>query len=154
MKRLVALFLMLLVAAPLVAADRWWDHYKRGLAAAQSNEWDAAKAEMQKSIALEPNENASARARNEYLVYVPHFWLGLARYKGGDVDGAIREWEISRSQGVIQKTKYFADLQAWTSRAESDRAREAVAPVTEVRKSAEGAVSAAIAAQADAMAAG
>ncbi|MHB9002209.1 MAG: hypothetical protein ACYC9N_22150, partial [Thermoanaerobaculia bacterium] len=71
----IALFILILAAAPLLAADKWWDSYKRGTAAAQTNDWSSVSQNMQRAIAEKPNEEFAARARNEILLYVPHFWL-------------------------------------------------------------------------------
>jgi hypothetical protein len=120
-----ALFILILAAAPLFAADKWWDFYKRGTAAAQTNEWASVSQNMQRAIAEKPSEELSARARNEILLYVPHFWLGVAKANSGDPDGALAEFRTSESMGVVQRTQYWSDLRKWRSHAEGQKAKKA-----------------------------
>lgn len=154
MKRAGLLLLFFLVASTAMAAEKWWDFYNRGLTAGQSENWGSLSENMQHAIAMKPAEELNARAKNDIIVYVPHFWLGIAKFNLGDVDGALREWDLSQSQGVIQKTRYYSELRAWVSRAQVDKAKKVAAQSSGNRKSADAALSKALTAQADAMAAG
>lgn len=154
MKRAGMLLTFFLVASTAMAAEKWWDFYNRGLTAGQSENWGSLSENMQQAIAMKPAEELNARARNDIIVYVPHFWLGIAKYNLGDVDGALHEWDVSQSQGVIRKTRYYSELRAWVSRAQVDKAKKVAAQSAGNRKNADAALSKALTAQADAMAAG
>ena len=65
----------------------------------------------------------AARARNEIITYTPHFWLGIAKFNLGDLDGALREWKTSEEQGVVQNTPYYAQLREWVARSNTEKQR-------------------------------
>ena len=147
--------LSLLVALPLLAAPEGWaDFYDKGLTAAERGEWAVARDLMQKAIAAKPVEQRSATHRNKTYVYVPHFWLGIALYQQGDIDGSLREFATSESQGVIQNTQYLAQLNSWKSRAQEERVKRAQQAASDVRKLADTAIHNATFCQADAMISG
>jgi hypothetical protein len=152
MKR--SLLLIAFVALPLLGADKWWDFYNRGVAAVRAKNYEAGAEALQRSLAEMPNESSSARTRNEIITYVPHFWLGIAKFNLGDVDGALREWRISEDQGVVQTTQYYAQLRDWVARAQSQRQRNAESAAADSKREANMAVGRAVSAQMDAVAAG
>lgn len=156
MTRLAGIALLLLFAAASLhaAPEQWADPYDKGLTAAERNEWAAARDFMQKAIAAKPVEQASARNKNRTYVYVPHFWLGLALYQQGDIDGAMREFSTSQSQGVIQNTQYYADLLKWIARVQEEKGKRERAAATDVRKLADTAIQNATLSRGDAMLAG
>ncbi|HVT02949.1 MAG TPA: hypothetical protein VHL58_06185 [Thermoanaerobaculia bacterium] len=158
MKRLLlmAVFLLtVLVMAPaLMAADKWSDYYNKGVAATQAGDWATVADQMQKSIALKPVEDQSARVRNDLIVYVPHFWLGIARVNLNDPDAGLTELQLSQSQGVVQNTRYFSELRKWISQAQQARQRKLSDLSADSRKMAEAALNKALGGQVDAMAAG
>lgn len=154
--RLAGIALLLLVAAVSLhaAPEQWADPYDKGLTAAERNEWAAVRDFMQKAIAAKPVEQASARNKNRTYVYVPHFWLGLALYQQGDIDGAMREFSTSQSQGVIQNTQYYSDLLKWIARVQEEKGKRERAAATDVRKLADTAIQNATLSRGDAMLAG
>lgn len=154
MKRAALLLTCVLFAAAASAAEKWWDFYNRGLTAGQSENWGALGDNMQRAISMKPNEELNARARNDIIVYVPHFWLGIAKFNLGDAEGAMREWDLSQSQGVIQKTRYYSDLRAWVSRAQGQKAKNVAKQSAANRKNADAALSKALTAQVEAMSSG
>jgi hypothetical protein len=145
--------LAMLIALPLAAAELWVDAYNRGVAAVNSSNYKVAAAELQKAIAAMPNEGTSVKTRGPFITYVPHFWLGIAKYNLGDVDGALREWRTSEDQGAIGKTEYYATLKNWVSRAQAEQRRIAQGAASGAKKSASDAISAAVLAQTDALSA-
>lgn len=152
MKR--AFVIMLLIAVPALAADKWWDYYNRGVAAVRAKNYEAGADQLQRCIAEMPAESGSARARNDIITYVPHFWLGIAKFNLGDVDGSLREWKISEEQGVVQSTQYYAQLREWVARAQSQKQHNAESAAAGSKKEANAAVGRAVSAQMDALAAG
>src|SRR5439155_24963697 len=149
------LILLLLIAIPTAAAqEKWWEAYNRGVKAVNAKSFDVAIAAFQKAMAEMPNESNAARTRNEIIVYVPHFWLGIAKFNLGDVDGALREWKTSEDQGAIEKTDYYAKLRDWVSRAQMEKIRNARDASAESRKTADAALNRALAGQMEALSAG
>lgn len=152
MKR--ALILLLLIAIPAAAAqEKWWEAYNRGIKAVNSKNYAEGAAALQKAIAETPSESTAVRTRNEIIVYVPHFWLGIAKFNLGDVDGALREWKTSEDQGAIEKTDYYSKLRDWVSRAQAAKVRSAHNAATESKNAADGALSRALAGQMEALSA-
>ncbi|HEX3582110.1 MAG TPA: hypothetical protein VH087_10135, partial [Thermoanaerobaculia bacterium] len=133
---------LLVVAAIAVTA---MNAYQRGVKCVQAKDYAAAIGQLQSAVATAPSEGAN---------YLPHFWLGIARYETHDYDGALREWKISEEQGVVQGSESYAkmrELVALAQRAKGEAARNAVA---EPRKNADAAMSRAMSAQMDAVGAG
>lgn len=155
MKRALLLLLaMALCAAPLSGADGWGDHYKRGLAAVKAQDWATVRSAMESAIALKPVAQKPARWKNETMTYVPHFYLGIALFELGDVDGSLEAFRVSESQGVIQRDALWADQRRWEARAQQEKGRSAVEAASDVRKTAETAINNATMAKAGAIGAG
>ena len=152
-KRALAI-VVVLIALPLSASEKWWDFYKRGVTAVQAGNFQAAIDPLQRSLSEMPNESASVRPRNETFVYVPHYWLGVARFQLGDVEAAMHEWRTSEEQGAVQKTPFYAQLRDWVARAQSQKQRASDTAAADVKREASGAVGRAVSAQMDAVAAG
>ena len=154
MRRKLVAIALLAVALPAVAADKWWDYYNRGVNAIRAKSYETAADALQRSMAEMPNESGSARTRNEMIVYVPHFWLGIAKFNLGDVDGALREWKTSEEQGVVQSTQYYSQLRDWVARAQQQKQRNLETAASESKREANASVGRAASAQMDAVAAG
>jgi tetratricopeptide (TPR) repeat protein len=119
--------------------------YQRGVKAVQAKDYATAIDQLQRALAASPNEAAN---------YLPHFWLGIARYETHDYDGALRDWKASEEQGAVQGSEYYArmrELMAQAQRAKADAAHMAVA---EPRKNADAAMSRAMSAQMEAVGVG
>ncbi len=141
---------MLSAAAP----EKWWDAYARGVAAVNTKNYRVAADALQKAIAEMPNEGMNVRTRKELITYVPHFWLGIARFNLGDTDGALREWRISEEQGVVARTEYYARMKDWVARAQTEKQRDAQDNASGAKKAADVAISKALSVQLDALSAG
>ncbi|MFL6248761.1 MAG: hypothetical protein ACJ74H_22240 [Thermoanaerobaculia bacterium] len=154
MKR-IALAVALLLATTLSAApEKWWDAYARGVAAVNAKNYKLGADSLQKAIAEMPNEGTNVRTRKELITYVPHFWLGIAKFNLGDNDGALREWRISEEQGVVAKTEYYARMKDWVARAQAQTQRNAQDSASGAKKSADNAISKALEVQLGALSAG
>ncbi len=151
MKRVLA---VLLFASTAFAAERWWDSYNRGVAAVNEKNYNLAASLLQKAIAENPTEGTAVRAGKSIMTYVPHFWLGIAKFNLGDTDGALREWRISEEQGAVARTSYYSSMKDWVARAQKEKQSEARSAVSGPRKAAEGAISRAMQIQGDAMSGG
>lgn len=101
----------LALGAGALRAD-YKDLYKDGVEAAKRGEWAAVEQRMRGAIGERPQEGVRLAAlffRN----YLPHYYLGLARFEQGDCRSALESWETSSSQGAIQKAaEEWANLQS------------------------------------------
>jgi hypothetical protein len=146
--------LLLLLALPAIAAERWSDAYNRGVDLVRAGKYQPGAQALQHAIAEVPEENATARVRDQIFTYTPHFWLGIARLNLGDPDGALREWKISEDQGAVQNTPYYAQLRDLTGRANLQKQRRAEGAAVPSKQEANAAIGRAISAQVDAVTAG
>jgi tetratricopeptide (TPR) repeat protein len=152
---LFALLFALSFATGLSAApEKWWDAYARGVAAVNAKNYKVAADALQKAIAEMPNEGTNVRTRKELITYVPHFWLGIAKFNLGDADGALREWRTSEEQGVVARTEYYARMKDWVARAQTSKQRDAQDNAASAKKAADTAISKALEVQLDALSAG
>jgi tetratricopeptide (TPR) repeat protein len=133
---------LLVIAAIAVAA---MNAYQHGVKAVQAKDYATAITELQRAIATAPSEGAN---------YVPHFWLGIARYETHDYDAALREWKVSEEQGVVQGTEYYARMREFEAQAQRAKVEAAHNAVAEPRKNADAAMSRAMSAQMEAVGAG
>jgi tetratricopeptide (TPR) repeat protein len=152
---MLLVMLLLLLALPAVAApEKWWEAYNRGVKAVNAKQYDVAVQALQAAIAEMPAENTAARTRKEIITYVPHFWLGIARFSLNDFDGAMREWKISEEQGAIAKTEYYSRLRDYVAQAQAAKVRQAQNAASGARKEADAALSRALSGQMGAVSAG
>jgi hypothetical protein len=149
-----ALALLLFLALPAAAAEKWSDAYNRGVDLVRAGKYQPGAQALQHAIDEVPEENATARVRDQIFTYTPHFWLGIARLNLGDPDGALREWKISEDQGAVKNTPYYAQLRDLIGRANSQKQRSAEGAAAPGKQAANAAISRAISAQAEAMTAG
>jgi hypothetical protein len=150
--RAAALVVCLLFGLAAGAAEEGWgDVYEKGQAAAEKRDWAATRDLMQRSIALKPGEQNPAVFKKKSFVYIPHFWLGIALFQLGDIDGAAREFATSESQGVIRNTAYFAQLNSWKARVQEEKVKRAQLEASDVRKAADNAIQDATLKQTEAM---
>lgn len=152
MKRIA--LLVLLATALFAAPERWYDAYKRGVTLVNAKNYRDGAAALQRAIGEMPNEGTGVRAGRELITYTPHFWLGIAKFNLGDVDGALREWRISEEQGVIARTEYYATMKDWVARAQVEKQRDARNAASGAKKAADAALSRALEMQLAALRAG
>lgn len=133
---------LIVVAAIAVAA---MNVYQAGVKAMQAKDYKTAIDQLQRAIATAPSEGPN---------YVPHFWLGIARYETHDYDAALREWKVSEEQGAVQSTEYYAKMREFVALAQRAKAEAARNAVAEPRKNADAAMSRAMSAQMEAVGAG
>lgn len=113
-----ALALVALVVAltwQLSSTPAWADYkseYGRGLEAVKAQRWSDAAELMSAAIAGNPKEGRVRLYGMHFEPYIPHYYLGLARFEMGDCSGALRAWAISESQGFISSLPEYADLTA------------------------------------------
>ena len=158
MKRVLNILLttatLMASSAAIGASEQWWESYDRGVAAVQSKKYDVAVLALQRTLSEMPTENAAARPRRDVIIYVPHYWLGVAKFNLGDIDGALSDWKISEEQGAVQNTRYYAELREWVARAHSQKERTSESAAIDGKHEASMAAGRAVSAQMDAVAAG
>jgi tetratricopeptide (TPR) repeat protein len=155
MKRLLACAaIVLLTMGARQAPEKWFDAYARGVKAVNAKNYAAGAEALQNAIAEMPTEGVSVRAGNSLITYVPHFWLGIAKFNLGDVDGALREWHTSEEQGVINRTDYYSGMKDWIARAQTEKTRKAESAAKGPKTAADAALNRALAAQNEAFSAG
>ena len=98
---------LLVVLAALFGAPpskaQYLNAYKTGLDAVEAQNWEVAASAMAEAIAERPDEKMKLPVRFFLRPYVPHFYLGYARFKSGDCAGALAAWAESQRQGVLAK---------------------------------------------------
>lgn len=102
---------MLCSAVTARAAD-YEQLYAQGVMAIRKQAWADAQRLITAAIAANPTEDRRTVYINhsDEPPYVPHYYLGLTYLKLGDCKGALREWKISESQNVVQKTGEYKAL--------------------------------------------
>jgi hypothetical protein len=153
--RRVAILIAMIALPAFGAAVSWYDNYNRGVEAVRNKQYAAGADLLQRAIGEMPTESGSVRYRSEpFITYMPHFWLGIAKFNLGDYDGALREFKTSQDQGAIQNTQYLPQLNDWVSKANSARQRNAENAAAASKQEANAAIRRAAIAQSSAVSAG
>jgi hypothetical protein len=150
MKRALLVFL---IAAPAFAQS-WYDNYNRGVAAVRAKNYAAGAEALQAAIREQPTESAKLRATKEFITYLPHMWLGIARAGMNQPDAALAEFRIAEEQGVVQGTPFYAQMKSWAAEAQEQKKEAAQNAAVGPRREAQTAIGRAVAAQSDAQTAG
>lgn len=155
MRRAFALALLLVAAQASAAPEKWWEAYNRGTAAVNARRYADAVSALQVAIAGNPNEGTEIKVGTTIIgSYLPHFWMGIAKYNTGEIDVALREWRISEEQGAVARTPYYSQLKNWIQRGQTEKQRIAEQAATGPRNAAQAAISRAVQSQGDALSAG
>lgn len=105
--RTLALLLVLLLT-PAVARADFMEAYRAGTDAAERGDWVAVERLMEEAIAERP-EPAQRLARYlHFKPYIPHYYLGLSRFRQGDCPGALESWEEAERREIVR-----SDEEAW-----------------------------------------
>jgi hypothetical protein len=65
--------------------------------------WGEVEALLRQAIAEQPREGDEIKIYGmRFETYLPHYYLGLARFQQGDCGTALREWGLSLEQGAIK----------------------------------------------------
>jgi hypothetical protein len=107
--------------------------YKKAMRAVSIRSWAEAEELMRQAIAQKSTGGGSVHLEGmRYTRYLPHYHLGLALLKQGNYSDAIREFDRSEAQGVIQDDKRYTKLKRHRLRAYEELRRQAVtaAPAT------------------------
>lgn len=109
MRRSAALAALLLVAGQAHADYK--DSYRKGVEALDRKRWDDVVRHMREAATDNPTEGERLKLYGlRFEVYLPHFYLGAAYLNQGHCDLAVKEFEISRSQGAIRSHPKYSEL--------------------------------------------
>jgi len=103
--KLTAKLIMLAVALSLLSANvmaAYGVDFLKALDAIKDEDYQEAISKLEKAI--KSNSDAGLDKRFYGMVYgnyIPHYYLGQARYLSGDCEGAIDAWNESLKQGVV-----------------------------------------------------
>lgn len=128
-----ALSLALALSSPAALRADAVESYTKGLDAVKTGSWADVARFMEEAVADMPQANRRIRLYGmRFEPYIPHYFLGLARSQLGDCRGALRAWETSVSQGVIQENRSeYSTLQQGRGSCE-ERLNEAAVEEVEV----------------------
>ena len=109
-----ALLILALGLTSAAAADSdWADAYRRGLHASAAENYPEAIEEFRHAIAGRPMEFIDEQHPiNGIPIYLPHSFLGAAKLRFGDAEGALAEFKISEQQGVVAQHANYAEQQS------------------------------------------
>jgi hypothetical protein len=123
--RLAACLALALLALPARADFK--DTYRKAFEAVERKRWSDVVAQMRRAIAENPSEGAAIKLYGmRFEPYLPHFHLGFALAQTGQCAEAVKEFEISESQGVVRSSPYFNQL--LSAKAECQRVAGPVTP--------------------------
>jgi hypothetical protein len=78
--------------------------FRDGLRAVDFRDWPRVAAAMRQAIAQQPRSTGeNVRVYGTRVVpYIPQYFLGLALYRQGDCDGAVRAFTEAEAQGTVR----------------------------------------------------
>ncbi|HEV2722251.1 MAG TPA: hypothetical protein VG323_19690 [Thermoanaerobaculia bacterium] len=147
------LLLLLFIAAPAFGQP-WLDAYNRGVAAVRAKNYAAGAQALEAAIRVQPTESGKLRAAHEFITYLPHMWLGIARVGLNEPDAALAEFRLSEEQGVVQTTAFYAQMREWMAQAQAQKKHAAENAAAGSRREANTAIGRAVGAQSEALTAG
>ena len=89
------------------AAAQYLNAYKAGLDAIEAKDWQRAESSMSEALAERREEKVKLPVKLFLRPYLPHFYLGYARFERGDCAGALAAWAESERQGVSTRLPDF-----------------------------------------------
>ena len=109
--RLVAWFLLGILAASPAVADLWYEHYAKGEDALKAQNWNQAIEQLTQAIEKKGEPGVGVRTYGmNFINYHPYLKLGIAYYNLNQLDAAIQAFSTEENLGAIQKSP--ADLKA------------------------------------------
>jgi hypothetical protein len=127
--------LTLLLATPAWAVKEWYDHYLEArdklIPAGKCTE---AIASLQEAVRLKPNPKVNERTYGmDFVDYLPYYHLGICYLRTGDLNSAMRHFNIEEARGEIKRTglyrellKHQAEIEAQNRQRVAERARAEV----------------------------
>jgi hypothetical protein len=98
----MAAFASLILVRPALADVE--SDYGRGWTAYKQGNWKLVVQSMNAAIEQRPVEQGRVNiGSNNNQPYLPHYYLGLAKFRLGDCRGALDSWQKSLEQGYVRK---------------------------------------------------
>lgn len=89
----------LLLSTPLQARGEWYDHYENALDAIEKGDPAQAIELLEAALKRKKKSGYLRTYGNNYVRYVPHFYLGVAYQALGDCDTALGRYADSDARG-------------------------------------------------------
>jgi tetratricopeptide (TPR) repeat protein len=98
--------IVLLAAAPLVAATSWYDHYERGVRLIEQGSAAEAKRHLSAALAARAEEGVQLPTEpQQYIDYLPHLYLAIAHQMTGEVESARKELALAETSGMAARSE-------------------------------------------------
>ena len=89
---------------------RWWNYYERALSYVDGEFYQEAVTDLIQAIHQRTKDQRMARTYGMHFTdYFPHRELGIAHYRLGDPEAALRELELSLKQFPSAKAGFYLD---------------------------------------------
>jgi hypothetical protein len=98
--------LIAVLLAAAAAQPAWYDNYEQGVRLIEEGRAADAIPLLEASLAAKPGETLQAPARpHQYIDYLPHLYLAIARQMTGDVEKARKHLASAETSGVAAKSE-------------------------------------------------
>jgi tetratricopeptide (TPR) repeat protein len=116
-------------ASPARARGEWYDFYDEAIQALDRGEPDHAIEMLQRALSLKDRPGYFRTYGNNYIRYLPHFYLGVAHHDAGNCEMAIESFQVSESSGETDSLPALAGrMRSLRTACEAVLAPPAIAP--------------------------
>lgn len=92
----------------VVSAQRYYDAFRRGMAAIDQKRWAEAARELRAAADEKPDTGERVRLYGvQFEYYLPHYFLGVALFQQGDWQGAVQAFNAADQAGPVKKNAVF-----------------------------------------------
>jgi len=103
-RRAGALLLGHLLLLGTAAAQEWYEYYEQGREAVAEQRWDDAIRNLSRAIALRDEPGANVKTYGlQFIDYFPYTYRGMAEYKAGHYDDALKDLERADRIGAARE---------------------------------------------------
>jgi hypothetical protein len=104
MRAAVLLAAVLLAAAPLPAADAWYQSYEKGLKAIAARQWEEAERHLKAAAASGPRPGRQVRAYGmRFMDFIPGYQLGVVYFNQQRYREALEELQRVEASGLVAR---------------------------------------------------
>jgi tetratricopeptide (TPR) repeat protein len=88
---------------PSAETPDWFELYRRAVAGAELESWEEVEATVRRAIRLNPKPARNVRTYGMWHAsYIPYYYLGLAQYRLGRHEEALRNFAKEEAAGAVQ----------------------------------------------------